>query len=100
MQIAKRGEAGGLRQDALWAVAETAALFLIFLVAFTGRDAFGDAVKTLLTILSIVAGGAGIAGGLAVGRRGLVERTGKIARFALAGWMLFAGAYTIVHVLS
>lgn len=100
MQIATRRTRGGLRQDALWALAETATLFLIFIVAFTGRDAFGDGIKMLLTILSIAAGSAGAVGGLVVARRALADPAGRIGRLAIAGWMAFAGVYTVIHVLS
>lgn len=91
---------GSLRQDALWALAETAALFLIFIVAFTGRDAIGDGVKTLLTILSIAAGSIGALAGVVVGRRALAHSAGRAVRLAIAGWMVFAGVYTVYHVLS
>lgn len=100
MQIATQRPRAGIRQDALWALAETAALFLIFIVAFTGRDAFGDGVKTLLTILSIAAGSLGTLGGIVVARRGLADPAGRIGRLAIAGWMVFTGVYTIIHVLS
>ena len=100
MQIATRRTRGGVRQDALLALAETAALFLIFIVAFTGRDALGDSAKLILTILSIAAGALGVAGGVTVTRRALNDSTGRLARFAVAGWMIFAGGYTIIHVLS
>ncbi|HEX5166139.1 MAG TPA: hypothetical protein VFV93_12135 [Thermomicrobiales bacterium] len=100
MQIARDRSNGTLRQDALLALAETAGLFLIFIVAFTGRDAFGDIVKLLLTILSIAVGGLGATGGLLVARRALAEPAGRVARLAIAGWMAFAGIYTIIHVLS
>jgi hypothetical protein len=89
-----------LRQDALWALAETAALFLIFIVAFTGRDAIGDSVKALLTILSIAAGSIGALAGVVVARRALADSSGRIGRLAIAGWMVFAGVYTVIHVLS
>lgn len=100
MQIATRRSRAGLRQEALWALAETATLFLIFIVAFTGRDAFGDGIKTVLTILSIAAGSIGAFGGLVVGRRALNESASRIGRLAIAGWMLFTGVYTVIHVLS
>ena len=100
MQVATQRARGGLRQDALWALAETAALFLIFIVAFTGRDAIGDSVKLLLTILSIAAGSIGAIAGVVVGRRALAVSAGRIGRLAIAGWMVFAGVYTVIHVLS
>ena len=100
MRVATRQTDGGLRQAALWALAETAALFLIFITAFTGRDTFGDDAKTLLTILSIAAGGVGALAGLVVARRALADQAGRVGRLAIAGWMAFAGIYTVVHVLS
>jgi hypothetical protein len=100
IQAAGQRSRGGLRQDALWALAETAALFLIFIIAFTGRDALGDGVKTLLTVLSIAAGSIGTLAGLIVAKRAVADPAGRIGRLAIAGWMVFAGAYTVVHVLS
>lgn len=100
MQIATRRARPGIRQDALWALIETASLFLIFIVAFTGRDALGDGAKAILTILSIAAGSIGALAGLVVARRALAESAGRIGRFAIAGWMVFAGVYTVIHVLS
>ena len=100
MEIAASRQPAGLRQDVTWAVAETGALFLIFIVAFTGRDALGDGAKLLLTILSVLVGAAGTAGALIVARRALANRSGRLARFGLAGWMAFSGIYTFVHVLS
>jgi hypothetical protein len=100
MQVATHRARGGWRQDALWALAETAALFLIFIVAFTGRDSIGDSVKLLLTILSIAAGSIGALAGVIVGRRALAASSGRIGRLAIAGWMVFAGVYTVIHVLS
>ena len=100
MQVATRRSRGGVRRDALLALAETAALFLIFIVAFTGRDALGDGAKLFLTILSIAFGALGMAGGLVVTRRALADPAGRLARLAVAGWMIFAGGYTIIHILS
>lgn len=100
MQIATRRARPGIRQDALWALIETATLFAIFLVAFTGRDVFGDAAKTLLTILSIAAGSIGAFAGVIVARRALAHATGRVGRLAIASWMIFAGVYTVIHVLS
>jgi hypothetical protein len=100
MRIATQDRRAGVRQEALWALAETAALFLIFITAFTGRDALGDGAKTLLTILSIAAGSVGALAGLVVARRALADPAGRIGRLAIAGWMAFAGIYTVVHVLS
>jgi len=100
MQLATQRSTSSLRQDALLALAQTAALFLIFIVAFTGRDAFGDSVKTLLTILSVAVGALGAIGGALIARRGLQDAAGRFGRLAIAGWMMFSGVYTIVHVLS
>ena len=100
MQIATRRSRCGIRQEALWALAETAALYLIFIVAFTGRDAFGDGVKTLLTILSVAAGSAGALAGVVVARRALADPAGRFGRIAIAAWMAFTGIYTVIHVLS
>lgn len=99
MQFASQ-RSSSLRQDALLALAQTAALFLIFLVAFTGREAFGDGVKTLLTILSVAVGALGAFGGALVARRGMQDAVGRVGRLAIAGWMMFSGVYTIIHVLS
>lgn len=88
------------RAEVLAAVAETAGLFLIFIVAFTGRDQFGDGIKQLLIALTIVVGGLGVAAGLAIGRRGLSGASGRVSRLALGAYMIFIGAYSIVHVLS
>jgi len=84
----------------LAAVAETVGLFLIFIVSFTGRDAFGDGVKTLLVVLSVIVGSLGALAGLGILRRAFGSADGRIARIALSGWMLFAGIYSVVHVLS
>jgi hypothetical protein len=88
------------RQEALAALGETAGLFLIFIVAFTGRERFGDGVKLALVLLTLIVGGIGIAAGAAIGRRGLRAPGGRIARLVLAAYMVFIGAYSIVHVLQ
>jgi hypothetical protein len=82
------------------AIAEVLALVVIFLIAFTGRSAFGDGVKTALTVLSVIAGAAGALAGLAIALRGLRLPAARIQRLALGTFMAFIGAYTIVHVLS
>jgi hypothetical protein len=79
---------------------EVAALFLIFIIAFTGRDEFGDQVKQLLTILSIVAGSAGAVAGGWVAWRGIASGAGRWQRLALGTVMIFLGGYTVIHVLS
>jgi hypothetical protein len=99
--LASTRRIGGIpRQEAGWAVAETAALLLIFVVAFGGRDEFGDGVKTLLIVLSVIAGGLGALAGLVVVRRGYASPTGRVARVALGSFMVFIGLYSVVHVLS
>jgi hypothetical protein len=95
-----RTSRGITRQEVLAAAGETLALFLIFIVSFTGRDAFGDSVKTLLTILTIVVGTLGSLAGLGILRRAFGSPDGRVARIVLSGWMLFAGIYSVVHVLS
>ena len=93
-------DAASRRPEALAAAAETLGLFLIFIVAFTGRDRFGDTVKLALILLTFVVGGLGIAAGIAIGRRALTTTTGRIARLALAAYMIGIGAYSIIHVAS
>jgi hypothetical protein len=100
MWRATEQESGLTRQEVAAAGAEVAALFIVFLVAFTGRDAFGDNVKTLLIAISVLVGGVGAATGLLTMRRGLAWRTGRAARLALGALMTFLGVYTIVHVLT
>lgn len=97
----RRTQAGGVqRQEVLAAAGETLALFLIFIVSFTGRDAFGDGVKTLLVVLTVIVGSLGALAGLGTLRRAFASPDGRLARLALSGWMLFAGIYSVVHVLS
>ena len=91
---------GVQRQEYLAAAAETLALLAIFIVAITGRDTFGDSVKLLLTVLSVIAGSLGALGGLGILRRAFASREGRVVRLALSGWMLFAGIYSVIHVLS
>lgn len=100
MSPAVRTNTGLQRQEVLAAVAETLGLFLIFIVAFTGRDAFGDAIKTLLIVLSVVVGSAGAAAGGVVVARGLAGQAGRFARLALGGLMIVMGVYSVIHVLS
>ena len=97
---ASKTPVGAPKQELRWLATEIVALFAIFIVAFTGRDAFGDGVKLLLTILSVIAGLAGVGAGLLVAARAWGMNSGRIARFAIAGAMVFFGGYTVVHVLS
>lgn len=97
----RRAQSGGVqRPEVLAAAGETLALFLIFIISFTGRDAFGDNVKTLLIALTVIVGSLGSLAGLGILRRAFASPDGRIARLALSGWMLFAGVYSVVHVLS
>lgn len=92
---------GGVsRREALAATAEVAALFIVFIIAYTGRDTFSDGVKSGLTALSAAIGLAGAAAGAVVAGRGVRSPRGRITRIALGGVMAFLGIYTIVHVLS
>ena len=79
---------------------EAAAILLIFIVAFTGRDAFGEQVKQLLTVLSIIAGSGGAVAGGWIAWRGIASGAGRWQRLALGAVMVFIGGYTVVHVLS
>lgn len=100
-QSHKNTSTGGLRRGEIQAAsAEVAALFLIFIVAFTGRDRFGDNMKLALILLSVIVGGIGAGGGLIVLARGVADPRGRLARLGLGAFMIFAGVYSIVHVLS
>lgn len=99
-QVTPGPSAGVTRQELLTAAGEVAALFVIFIIAFTGRDAFSDGVKTFLTILSVIVGAVGAGAGLAIIRRAAQSTAGRYARVALGGFMVFIGVYTIFHVLS
>lgn len=95
------GVQGGVtRQELLAAAAEVAALFLVFIVAFTGRDTWSDAMKTFLTVLSVAVGGIGAGAGGWVSSRAIASPHGRLARIGLGAFMIFIGVYTIVHVLS
>jgi hypothetical protein len=95
-----QAHSGITRQEALAAVAEVAALFVVFIIAFTGRDTFSDGVKSLLTVLSVAIGAAGTVAGAIVIRRAVLSQPGRIGRAVLGGCMVFFGIYTIIHVLS
>lgn len=87
------------RKEIVAAVAEVSSIFLIFIVAFTGRNAYGDNVRQLLVALSLTAGALGTLAGLWVLLRGVQIQSSRVARFALGGFMAAIGIYTIVHVL-
>lgn len=90
----------GLQRNELWmAAAEVAAIFAIFIIAITGRSTFGDGVKQMLTVLSVIVGALGAVAGAMVFLRGIQMQTSRVARFALGGFMAFIGIYTIIHVL-
>jgi hypothetical protein len=82
------------------AIAEVLALFVTFLVAFTGRSHFSDTIKDVLIAISVLIGGLGAAAGLRIAWRGVSAPEGRLARLGLGGGMVFFGLYTIVHVLS
>jgi hypothetical protein len=100
VMVAPRSQRGLQRQELFAAVGETAGLFLIFIAAFTGRDVLPDAVKQLLIVLTFAVGIPGTLAGLWIARRGLVQPQGRIARLAVAAWMVFAGLYSMIHVVS
>lgn len=87
------------RNEVVAALVEVAAIFTIFIVAFTGRDTFGDGVKQLLIVLSLLAGALGTLAGGWVLVRGFQFQSSRVARLALGGFMAAIGIYTIVHVL-
>lgn len=88
------------RMELLAAAGELLALFLIFIVAFTTRDIFGDTVKAVLIALTWIVGTIGAAFGAATLLRGALNPTSRLARVALGGFMIFIGVYSIVHVSS
>jgi len=87
------------RNEIMAAVAEVTAIFAIFIIAFTGRDLYGDNVRLLLIGLSLLAGALGALAGLWIMLRGLQVQTSRIPRLALGGAMAAMGIYTIIHVL-
>lgn len=92
--------AGGIqRNEFLLAAAELVAIFTIFIIAFTGRDVFGDGVKQVLIALSLLAGAFGAVAGAWVFIRGIMFQPSRVLRLALGGFMAAIGIYTIVHVL-
>jgi hypothetical protein len=94
-----RAEAGIQRNELVWAAAEVAAIFTIFVIAFTGRSAFGDGVRQILIALSLIAGTLGTVAGLIVVARGLQYQVSRVPRLMLGAFMAAIGIYTIVHVL-
>lgn len=89
-----------MREEWLLAGGELAALAALFIIAFSGRDVFGDQVKLLLTALSALAGGLGAVAGGWITWRGVASGLGRWQRLALGGVMAFIGVYTIIHVLG
>lgn len=90
----------GLQRNELVAAAiEVGAIFTIFIIAFTGRSAFGDGVRQLLIVLSVIAGALGAVAGLWVLMRAIQFQAARVSRLALGSFMTFVGIYTVVHVL-
>jgi len=71
----------------------------IFIIAFTGRSAFGDGVRQLLIVLSVIAGSLGAVAGMWVLLRAIQFQASRVPRLALGSFMTFIGIYTVVHVL-
>lgn len=91
---------GGIqRSEIMLAVGEVLAICSIFVVAFTGREHFGDGVRQVLIALSLLAGTFGAVAGGWVFIRGIIFEPSRIARLVLGGLMAAFGIYTIVHVL-
>lgn len=88
------------RQELFAAAGELLGLFLIFAVAITTRDVFGDTVKAVLIALTWIVGVAGAAFGAATLIRGLSSPTSRAARLALGAFMIFIGLYSVIHVSS
>jgi uncharacterized membrane protein len=88
------------RQELVAAAGELLGLFLIFAVAITTRDVFGDTVKAVLIALTWIVGITGAAFGVATLIRGATNPTRRIARIALGAFMIFIGLYSVIHVSS
>lgn len=88
------------RRELLAAAAEFGAIVVLFLIAFFGRDFYGDTGRSLLIVLSSAAGGAAVAGGLLSLYRAMKFVPSRLTRVILGTLQIFVGAYTIVHVLS
>lgn len=95
----ERENTGLQRSELVAAAIEVAAIFTIFIIAFTGRSAFGDGVRQLLIVLSVIAGTLGAVAGLWVLLRAVQFQASRILRLALGSFMTFIGVYTVVHVL-
>jgi hypothetical protein len=88
-----------MRQDAVAAGVELAAIIGIFLFAFNTRGMFGDTVRQTLIALSLLAGALGAIAGGWVLIRAIQYQPYRLQRLALGGFMAAVGIYTIVHVL-
>lgn len=95
----KRENLGLQRNELIAAAVEVGAIFTIFIIAFTGRSAFGDGVRQLLIVLSVIAGVSGAGAGLWVLLRAIQFQAARIPRLALGSFMAFIGVYTVIHVL-
>lgn len=96
----ERARHGIQREELAAAGIEVAVLFLLFIIAFTGRSAFGEGIRLVLSVLSVTAGALGAVAGLLVIGRSVVIRASRVGRFLLGAFMTFIGLYTVVHVLS
>ncbi len=95
----ERGDTGLQRNELIAAAIEVGAIFTIFIIAFTGRSVFGDGVRQLLIVLSVIAGVLGTVAGLWVLLRAIQFQSSRVPRLMLGGFMTFIGVYTVVHVL-
>ena len=95
----ERKNTGLQRNELVAAAVEVGAIFTIFIIAFTGRSAFGDGVRQLLIVLSVMAGALGVVAGLWVLLRAIQFQASRVPRLALASFMTFIGIYTVIHVL-
>lgn len=95
----ERENTGLQRNELVAAAIEVGAIFTIFIIAFTGRSAFGDGARQLLIVLSVIAGSLGAVAGLWVLLRAVQFPASRIPRLALGSFMTFIGIYTVVHVL-
>lgn len=93
-------QTGMRRSEMVFGLAFFVAIVVLFLISFTGRSAFGDDVKTALTVLSAITGGVGFAGGLVILGRGLQHSEGRFSRLLAGVAIAFVGGYTVIHVLA